>query len=133
MALRSPGLGFVLLFTRKSQLRAEAPTVGCGGSVPTTTKVLPQKVPANPWNSLAQRLPQERRAQDAAQGTVTRGGLSPGSSGVQDTLGSCNGSALLQQSAFNGVTIAQGKHFIWNQVYIILLFGDLACNAVQIL
>lgn len=37
------------------------------------------------------------------------------------------------QAAFNGVAIAEVKHFIWNQVYIILLFGDLACNAVQIL
>lgn len=42
-------------------------------------------------------------------------------------------SDVLQQSAFNGVTIAEVKHFIWNQVYIILLFGDVACNAVQIL
>lgn len=40
---------------------------------------------------------------------------------------------VLQQSAFNGVTIAEVKDFIWNQVYIILLFGDLAGNAVQIL
>lgn len=37
------------------------------------------------------------------------------------------------QSDFNGVTIAGVKHFIRNQVYIILLFRDLACNAVQIL
>lgn len=31
-------------------------------------------------------------------------------------------SNVLQQSAFNGVTMAEVKHFIWNQVYIILLF-----------
>lgn len=90
-------------------------------------------LPRDPTISWPDGFRKKGELQNTARGILTRERLSPEKIfALQGCKISCFTvmkvllSNVLQQSALNGVTIAEVKHFIWNQVYISPLFGDLA-------